>query len=122
MITEKQIKNIIDDHERRITLLEGKKLSKSEKINGRKPKIENKKGGTTDKILSLNNDGFFNQPKTINQILDKLKDKDYHFKASDITLPLRRIVRNGVLKRTKLLRDGTKSKNWVYLREEHENK
>jgi|SRR3989344_646073 len=114
-----EIMKILDEHERRLALLEGKKIAKAEKTGEGKTKISYKKGGTTEKIISLNDENFFHQPRTINQIIDKLKEKDYHFKASDITLPLRNIVRNGVLRKTKLLDDGTKSKKWVYLYNEN---
>ena len=114
MATEKQIRKILNDHERRITILESKEpASTYKKIKSKKLTNEYRKGSTAEKILSLGN--FFNQPKTVKEILDKLKEKDYHFKASDITLPLRNIVRNDSLKKTKTLNDGTKLKKWVYV-------
>ncbi|MBU4300519.1 hypothetical protein L6303_05425 [archaeon] len=114
MITEKEFKAILDDHERRITLLERKEpASKSKEVKSEKLANWYRKGSTTEKILSLGN--FFNQPRTVKEMLDKLKEKDYHFKASDITLPLRNIVRNGSLKKTKTLNNGTKLKKWAYV-------
>jgi len=74
------------------------------------------KGSTIEKIWSLNEDSFFDQPKTIKEIVGKLREKDYHFKASDLTLPLRNIVRNGKLRKTKDLPNGQKSKNWIYVK------
>ena len=72
------------------------------------------KGSTIEKIWSLNEESFFDQPKTIKEIVEKLTEKDFHFKASDLTLPLRNIVRNGKLKKTKDLPNGQKSKTWMY--------
>lgn len=74
------------------------------------------KDSTIEKIWSLNEDSFFDQPKTIKEIVGKLIEKDYHFKASDLTLPLRNIVRNGKLKKTEDLPNGQKSKKWMYVK------
>lgn len=74
------------------------------------------KGSTIEKIWSLNEDNFLDQPKTIKEIVGKLTEKDYHFKASDLTLPLRNIVRNGKLKKTKDLPNGQKSNKWMYVK------
>lgn len=110
---EQEIKNILEDHENRLTILEGNKAIKSKLLKEEKITEWYRKGSTTEKIISLGN--FFNQPKTVKDILDKLKEKDYHFKASDITLPLRNCVRKGALKKTRTLNDGTKIKKWAYL-------
>ena len=75
-----------------------------------------KKGSTIEKIIILINEGFFNKNKTIGDIIEALKAKDYHLKQPDLTLPLRKIVRKGLLKRTKDLPDGTKSKLWTYVK------
>ena len=114
MITDSEIRKILENHERRINILEGKESTpKSKTVKSDKSSEWYRKGSTTEKILSLGN--FFNQPKTVKDILDKLKEKDYHFKASDITLPLRNCVRKGTLKKTKTLSDGTKIKKWAYI-------
>lgn len=99
--------------------IELKSKSKSSKIRVKTEKIEDswyKKGSTIDKIINLANEGFFDKNKTIGEIIDELKVKDYHLKQSDLTLPLRKIVRKGILKRTKDLPDGTKSKQWTYIK------
>ena len=114
MVTDGEIRKILENHERRINILEGKESTpKSKTVKSDKSSEWYRKGSTTEKILSLGN--FFNQPKTVKDILDKLKEKDYHFKASDITLPLRNCVRKGALKKTKTLHDGTKIKRWAYV-------
>ena len=75
-----------------------------------------KKQGTVEKILSLG-DEFFKEPKTIKEIIEKLAERDFHFRASDLTLPLRKIVRSGKLKKTKDFTNGQKSKIWMYIKE-----
>ncbi|MBI2657144.1 hypothetical protein HYX08_00445 [Candidatus Woesearchaeota archaeon] len=76
-----------------------------------------KKQGTVEKILSLGTYEFFKEPKTIKEIIEKLAEKDFHFRASDLTLPLRKIVRSGKLKKTKDFANGQKSKIWMYVKE-----
>ncbi|MDE2590909.1 MAG: hypothetical protein KGL95_14735 [Patescibacteria group bacterium] len=72
-------------------------------------------GSTTEKLSNLIEDGFFDENRTIKDIITKLKSQDYHFEPKDLTLPLRTIVRKGHLKRTKELQNGIKSKKWTYL-------
>lgn len=75
-----------------------------------------KKGSTTEKIIALIDEKFFEQNRTVGDIIEKLKSKDYHFKSSELTMSLRIIVRKELLKKTKDLSDGTKSKQWTYVR------
>jgi hypothetical protein len=115
MSSEKELNKIIKllkDHEKRITALEGKKAVRAA------PKIKTwyKAGSTSEKIISLIEEGFFNTPHTINEIISELEIKDYHLKASDLTLPLRNVVRRVLLKRTKRNEDGSASKNWLYVK------
>lgn len=77
---------------------------------------QNKKNTTQDKIFELISEGFFDTNRTISDIVAKLKTHDYHLKASDLTLPLRKIVRNNILKKTKNLLDGMTSNHWTYVR------
>ena len=73
-------------------------------------------GTTADKIINLFDEGFFKKNRTISDIVNELKFRDYHYKTTDLTLPLRRIVRKQILKKTKELADGTKSKQWTYIK------
>ncbi|MDE1818704.1 MAG: hypothetical protein KGI19_08895 [Thaumarchaeota archaeon] len=75
-----------------------------------------KKGSTTEKIIALIDEKFFDQNRTVGDIIEKLKSKDYHFKSSELTMSLRTIVRKELLKKTKDLPDGTKSKQWTYVK------
>jgi len=106
----KTINKILQDHERRLAMLENKK-----KIVDKKGSWY-KSGSTVDKIIKLISEGFFNKPKSLKEIISKLEEKDFHFEASDLTLPLRKVVRKGLLKKTKQLPGGTVSKRWLYLK------
>jgi hypothetical protein len=75
-----------------------------------------KKGSTVEKIIRLIDEGYFHTPRSISEIIKKLTEKDYHFKAPDLTLPLRNIVRKDLLKKVRDLPDGTKSKVWRYVK------
>lgn len=106
----KEINKILQDHERRLSILE-----KKEEIVDKKESWY-KSGGTADKLVKLISEGFFNKPKNLTEIISELETKDYHLKASDLTLPLRRIVRKGLLRKTKKMADGTISKKWLYVK------
>ncbi|HEX7320329.1 MAG TPA: hypothetical protein VF399_08230 [bacterium] len=115
MPSEKEMSKIIKilkNHEKRITALEGKKAVKV--IS--KTNTWYKHGSTIEKIKSLIDEGFFNAPQTISEIISELKTKDYHLKASDLTLPLRKIVRKGLLKKIKRNVNGSPSKKWLYIK------
>lgn len=112
MTNEKQIKKILDDHEKRISKLEGKRICEK-KTNS---VLWYRSGSTIEKIIVLIGEGFFKKTRKIGDIVSELKTKDFHLEASDLTLPLRRIVRKGLLKRTKDLSDGSKAKKWHYIK------
>jgi hypothetical protein len=107
-----KIFKILDDHEKRILALEGKRTLK--------PTSKNEKwynpGSTIEKVVLLIEDGFFNIPRSMGDIVSELKTKDYHMESSDLTLPLRKIVRKGLLRKTKTRSDGSPSKNWLYVK------
>jgi len=108
------IKDIIrrlDDHEDRLSALEEAKLV----IGQQKKSSSFKSGSTAAKILDLIQQGYFKLPKSISDIILELKTKDYHLKPSDLTAPLRRIVRKGFLKKSKNMPDGNKSSKWMYM-------
>jgi len=108
----KEINKIIQNHELRLTVLEGKKKTTSI----RKEESWYKSGSTIEKVVNLISEKFFNEPRTIGDTVSELKTKDFHLKASDLTLPLRKIVRKGLLKKTKKYADGSVSKKWLYVK------
>lgn len=112
---KKEFRQIIvklDDHEKRISALEKGGVSK----RVLKTEVWYKSGSTIEKIIILIKEGFFNHPKSLKDIISDLKGKDFHLKASDLTLPLRKVVRKGLLRKTKQLPSGTISKNWLYIK------
>jgi hypothetical protein len=107
-----KINKILKDHEGRIIALEGnRKKQKSNVIDAQ----WYKSGSTIDKLMNLVKEGFFEKPKLISDMVLELKNKDYHLKASDLTLPLRRIVRKQVLRKTNKFSDGKISPKWLYV-------
>lgn len=106
------VKKRFEAIEKRLDLLEGKKTFV--KKQREKDNTWYKNGSTIHKIITLIDEGFFDTPKTISEIVKELKSKDYHLKAPDLTLPLRKIVRKNILVRTKKNSDGSESKNWMY--------
>lgn len=74
-----------------------------------------KKGSVADNLNQLIEDEYFDQNRTIRDMIDELKSKDIHYEPSDLTRPLRTLVRSGRLKKTKNLPDGTKSGRWTYI-------
>ena len=92
------------------------KNQKSKIISKSTQKSLIKEGSTSDKISELISEGFFDTNRTISDIVAELKTHDYHFKSPDLTLPLRTLVRSKMLKKTKDLPDGVKSKHWTYVR------
>ena len=115
MKKQNDLKLILETLERldkRISLLEGKQLltqkAKAKSQSWYKP------GSTIDKIITLVNENFFDKTKSIGEIAQHLKTKDFHLSASDLTLPLRKIVRKGILTKTKTRTDGSPSSKWLY--------
>ncbi len=108
----KEINKILQNHERRLTALEDKKINAKKE----KKKVWYKLGSTTEKIVMLIEQKFFDKLHSISETISELKTKDYHMKASDLTLPLRRVVRKGLLKKTRKRTDGSQSKTWLYIK------
>jgi len=75
-----------------------------------------KDGTTGAKIFELIKDSFFDTNRTITEIVQELKTYDYHYKSTDLTLPLRTLVRKNILRKTKDLPSGNNSKLWTYVR------
>ncbi len=96
-------------------------LRKSKKGNVMMPKESSKStgpksGSIAGNLNQLIEDGYFDQNRTIRDMIDELKSKDVHYEPSDLTRPLRTLVRGRHLKKTKNLPDGTKSKKWTYIK------
>lgn len=96
-----EIKKQLENHEKRITKLE--------KTPTPKAKVASAKRATILNMLDrLKADGFFDQPKSLAEIIEKLAEEGYHYPQSSLTAPLQRAIRKRILGRLK--KDG----NWVY--------
>lgn len=103
ILMNRKIKEILDNHERRISRLEGILKEKTAR------KIVSKKKSILDLLIELKNEGFFKQPKYLKDIVDKLASRGYHYQSSSLTNPLQRAVRNRILGRIK------KKGKWAYV-------
>lgn len=99
-----EIKKILDNHEKRIRDLE-KKL----KPSIRKPKKSVAERKTIlDHLEYLKSEGFFDQPKKSQEIVEKLGQEGFHYAPQSMTWSLQKAVQKKVLGRVK------KEKKWAY--------
>jgi len=86
---------MLQDHEKRISKIE----SSLKTSQGKRHRIAGGRKSITDLFEELKNEKFFNQPKNIQQIADKLAENGYHYAKDSLTAPLQRAVRNRILGR-----------------------
>jgi ABC-type Fe3+ transport system substrate-binding protein len=86
------IKNILKNHEKRISALEGILKEKPQK-----PKVEYT--GIPVRILELRDEGFFKNPKKVEEVRQALKDKGFYYEWAQIGMALLRLVRAKELRR-----------------------
>jgi len=101
-LTDKEIQKMLENHEKRISALEGIK----EKLKVPRKK----KASITQLILELKSDGFFNKPKNWNDIQKALAERGRVYPLSSLTDPLQRLVRKRELGRIKI------EKKWGYVK------
>ena len=58
-----------------------------------------KEGGTQGRILDLRADGFFGEPRQVEQVLEELQVRGYHHNKSDVRMSLLRLARRKMLRR-----------------------
>lgn len=97
-----EIKNILKEYETRIESLE--KLF----AGAKRKKITTEKKSILDHFVDLKSSGFFDSPKTLKEIVDRLAQESFHYSQQSLTEPLQRAVRQKILGRLK--RDG----KWGY--------
>jgi hypothetical protein len=68
--------------------------------------------GTSSRILSLAEDGFFREQRSLAEIQTGLAERGWHYDQNNLSTPLARLVRRKVLRRTQVA-DGSK-KLWRY--------
>lgn len=89
-----EIKNLLEQHEKRIESLENLIKGKSRRAVASRKSI-------IDHVTHLKAEGFFNEPKTVKEIVEKLAHEGYHYPQQSLTEPLQRAVRQGILGRIK---------------------
>ena len=98
-----EIKKILSDHEKRIKKLEGKGIVKVS------PRIATKPTSIMSLFMELKEDGFFDKPKFLKEIVNELARRGFHYQRTSLTEPLRRALRS-----KKLGRVG-KAGKWQYV-------
>lgn len=68
--------------------------------------------GTTSRITSLVDEGFFSQQRSLAEIQGALAERGWHYDQNFLSTPVTRLVRRRVLRRTQVT-EGTK-KIWKY--------
>ena len=101
MTSVEEINKRLEDHERRIKNLE-------QLVKGKNKRIFTKRKSIFDHLTHLKSEGFFDQPKNLKEIVEKLAQESYHYPQQSLTEHLQRAVRQGVLGRVK------KDKKWTY--------
>ena len=61
-----------------------------------------KKAGTQARILNLQSDNFFRDPRRLEQVLEELRIRGFHHNQSDVRMSLLRLARKKSLRRIPL--------------------
>jgi enoyl reductase-like protein len=96
-----EITKTLENHEKRIKKLE-------DLLMGGKKKTASSRKSIIDHLDYLKSEGFFNEPRTLKEIVDRLVQESYHYPQTSLTDPLKRAVRQQMLRRIK--KDG----KWAY--------
>jgi len=90
-------------------------LSKNNIASIKKPEEKSSaKKGPKYHLTELKTEGFFEKPKNMKNILDELKNRTYYYKAQDLTLLLRNLVQEKILRRVEQKNDKDKKVlHWV---------
>lgn len=116
---EKIIEEKFKDVEKKLENIEKmlKVLTKQPELIKNHKTTEVKKSGKKGpkyQIEELINEDFFVNPKSMRNILNELKNKTFHYKPQDLTLPLRNLVREKKLRRVEQKNDKDKTVlHWV---------
>ncbi len=111
---EKYIKQILDDHERRLSKLEFlliKNTGKTSKI--RKTPSRNKNMHLTDRIIDLRGSKFFSRPMTAEET-HKKQQETYHCELNRVAMALLRLAKRRELRRASKETNGKRYKAYVW--------
>jgi len=83
-----------------------------------KPQIDKvkkiNKGGPRDRLQDLADENFFQNPKSMKNMIEELKNRSYHYKLGDLTRPLQSMTRDKILRRDSIKNEEGKTKlHWV---------
>jgi hypothetical protein len=107
MAIDKEIKAVLNDHEKRINHIESL-LSKP------KTPIQNKSNRKlTDYLMELRSKGFFSQPKIVDETHAKLQ-KIYSCEHNRVAVALLRLSQHKQLRRASKIVDGKKYQAYVW--------
>jgi len=100
-----ELKKILQNHEKRISALEKSLSSKP-----RKNKQKSKKISINDLLMEIKEEGFFDKPKQVKEIVEKFKELGNVYSSDSLTSPLARAIKSRTLGRIK--QDG----KWGYVK------
>lgn len=111
MADEKKILKILEDHTKRLDRIE-KLLNEKKSVSKTNNRTISKtsKLTTPSLLLLFKSEKFFDQPKTLNDIVKKFDQESRTIKPNGLTLPLQKLVRNRELSR--VLKNG----RWAYVK------
>jgi hypothetical protein len=66
------------------------------------PGTQVRKSGTQARILDLQSDAFFREPRRLEEVLEELRIRGYHHNKSDVRMSLLRLARKKLLRRIAL--------------------
>jgi len=100
-----------DDVKVELVKLEKRIIELEKKLPNQKTSNEKiGKKSIIDLLLQLKSEEFFDEPKSLKQIVGKLGEISYHYAPGSLTAPLQRAVRKGILGRIK------KEEKWAYVK------
>lgn len=74
------------------------------------------KPGPTSWVLELNEEGYFQEPRSTRDILDALAERGHVLTGSDLTWPLKELANRKILRRQKRAAESGGSSVWFYSR------
>jgi hypothetical protein len=78
----------------------------------RKKKIGQRVNGTTSRLISLIEEGIFQEQRSLAEIRQLLSERGWHYQLEDLGTPVTRLVRRKVLRRTQVSEGGKRF--WKY--------
>jgi hypothetical protein len=104
MLVDKRIAEIVKEIKK-----QGKRIDNLEQIiQGKKGKAHLQRKSISGHLMNLKSEGFFNQPKFVKEIVERLAQEGYHYPPNSLTWPLQKAVRDKILGRVK------KQGKWAY--------